>query len=343
MPVTGEENIFGALFKWGDVRSQEENFYCKSFVLILKRLKLYDIKLATSFLYSLFDCRDFELGSSDWDIIDHTGDKERPDIIFKSDDTLTYVEVKVSGEPDKDQLNRYRDGLNEKGKGRKTALFLLTRLGLDEDWGIPNQPQVSWVKVWGHLLETERKLKPEQGDTDVAPQAYFLVRDFRQFLEEEGMGVEQVSKMVRPESLHDLRKFLSLIRASCKMAKLEGGKLGLEEGPDEGWVGWWFKAERKEKVYWCGFYLDNPTRVGFGVGDPVYRRLKNRMKRKPDAEQMLKEKFHWEDYANHNCGEFFFDLPENFVSLGAETQLNFICDSVSGILKSAIGRKIATK
>jgi hypothetical protein len=344
MPVTGEENIFGALFKWGDVRSKEEDFYSKSLVLILKRLKLYDMKLAASFLRSLFGCTEFDLGSSDWDIIDHTGDENRPDIIFESADTLTYIEVKVSKEPDKGQLISYHDDLNKKGKGRKTALFLLTRLGLDEDWGIPNQPQVSWVKIWGYLLETERKLKLEQRGTDVAPLVYFLVRDFRQFLEEEGMGVEHVSKMVSPDSLHDLRKFLSIIRAGCRMAKLGGSEPGLEEGTEEGWVGWWFKEGRKKKVYWCGFYLDNPTRVGFGLGDPVYRRLKNRMKRKPNLEPILKERFHWEDHGDkEKCGEFFFNLLENFTDLGAEEQLKFVCESVNGILKDAIGRKIATK
>ena len=328
MPVTGEENIFSALFKWGDIRSKEEDFYSKSFVLVLKRLVSYDRKVATSFLHSLFGYHDFDLGSSDWDITDHTGEKNKPDIIFESHNTLAFVEVKVSRKPDKDQLIRYRGDLNKKGKGRKTALFLLTPLGWDEDGEIPNK-QVSWVRVWGHLLETERKLKLSQGDTDAAPQAYFLVRDFRKFLEEEGMGVEQVSKMVSPESLHDLRKFLSLIRAGCERAKLRGSELDLEGGSEEGWIGWWFKKGRKKKVYWCGFYLDNPTRVGFGVGDPVYSHLKKRMKRKPDLERMLKKKFCWKDYGDsERCGEFFFDLPENFVSWKAERQLNFIRDSV---------------
>jgi hypothetical protein len=342
MPVTGKENIFAALFKWGVATSQEENFYSKSFVLVLKRVKLYNEELATNFLNSLFDYELFRLGTQ-WDITDHTGDENQPDITFESDDALAYVEVKVSSEPRKDQLERYRNELNKEGKGRKTALCLLTRLGLAEDWGIRNQ-QVSWVKVWRHLLETERKLKMEQGDTDVAPEAHFLVQDFRLFLDEKGMGVERVSQKVSRESLHDLRKFLSLILAGCREAKLEGKELELEdEGPtDESWLGWWFKEERKERRYWCGFYLNNPMTVGLGVTEDVYRRLKARMKRKPDLEQKLKKEFHWEDYADKGSGEFFFDLPENFISLPVEQQVKFICDSVSDILKDAIGRKIAT-
>jgi hypothetical protein len=30
MPITGEESVFQALFKWGAKESQEENFYSKS-------------------------------------------------------------------------------------------------------------------------------------------------------------------------------------------------------------------------------------------------------------------------------------------------------------------------
>lgn len=76
MPVTPHENLFGALFKWGDAKSKEEDFYSKSLILILQRLRRDRTALVTNFLNSLFGNTVFRLDNDeDYKIRDHTGEE----------------------------------------------------------------------------------------------------------------------------------------------------------------------------------------------------------------------------------------------------------------------------
>lgn len=338
MPVEGEQGIFEALYQWGKVK---EDFYSNGLVYILKQLRRYERgkELATNFLNSLFDDK-LSLTSDEWAIRDHTGKSTRPDIEVESVEAVAYIEVKVRSGVDYDQLQRYRKGLKRiEGKtGKKTTLLLLTAFGGDEAGEIPDL-QVSWVKVREHLGEIERQLKPEHKEDEIAPETYYLVRDFRLFLKEEGMGVEQMSRYVTAEGLDDLRKFLSIIRSGCVEAGLSPqwniGYWG-EGKTDERAIGWWFNKGRKTRNYWCGFYLDNPTRVCFEITGDARKDLSARIKKDSNLKRRLKAKFPdwWHGKEDENWTGFPLDLPEDFVRRSAEKQVTLICDFVQRVLES---------
>jgi len=157
------------------------------------------------------------------------------------------------------------------------------------------------------------------------------------------MGVEKVNQVVKRESLQELKNLLFMIKTACKMAGLEvrpifGGQISEEEkekaiGFEEDWIGWWCKKGEEEKAnYWCGIYFEEPTKVGFGVTEDVYRELKQALKKNPDLKEMLKKEFDWQDYYPENCGELFFTLPQDFTSRKMEEQLHYIHEKIQEVL-----------
>ena len=351
MPTTGKENVFDALFKWGDSKSKEEDFYSKSLILVLQRLKRDNQEMATDFVNSLFPLHcELVRPGTEWDIIGQIGKDHRLDILLEAADMLAYVEVKWGSKPNKKQLRDYRDELldriqkkNIKWNEDKPPLFLLTKFGVDKDWGIPYK-EVSWVDTCLILGNIKGKLEKGLPDNNLMPEAYFLVRDFYEFLRRNGMGIEKVQKIVEPDNLIDLRKYLFVIQTGCTKAKLRGAAPGIPE--DEDWIGWWFKEKTgkekkhwKEKQYWCGFYLQEPSQIGFGLTDEVYKIFKNRITGKRDLEQIL-SKFTWEDYKDNKCAEFFFGLPAGFLDLSVGHQVESIAEFIKDVLHTALGREI---
>lgn len=342
MPVTGQENIFEALFKWGEVSSKEENFYSKSLILVLKRLERHDKTSVKDFLNYLFshDAR-FRIISSQWDITNHTGVENKPDIEIEADDTLSYIEVKVSKPLEEDQLRRYRNDVNKKARktGKSPHLFAITRFGTDYDWNKCDR-QTSWIRVWQCLGRIEHELEPKH--KELAPEAYYLLRDFRLFLKEKGMGAEQLSQIASSESLHDVRKLLSLILAGCKAAGLKGEQCDFEDegSKDDSCFGWWFKEEKKGKQYWCGFYMNQPMKLAFGLAGDAYKRLSDQFKKKPNPRKRLDKRYKdWWMEEKEEWAEFPLYLPDDFVRRRAEQQVSLIPDFVSELLDNTIERR----
>jgi len=117
MPVTEQENIYGALLRWSSI---EEDFYSKSLALILKELQTYvdrGKRLVADFLSSVFGNRlNSGVHVKDLNIIDHVGESNRPNIIIQDSKSLAYVEVKLNDKLRNSDLAGYRSEVDERAK-----------------------------------------------------------------------------------------------------------------------------------------------------------------------------------------------------------------------------------
>ncbi|MCI0559474.1 MAG: PD-(D/E)XK nuclease family protein [Nitrososphaera sp.] len=339
MPVTGEENLFQALFKWGDKNAKEEDFYTKSFVLILKKLQIHEQiaqePLATDFLNELFE---LNLKSLDWGLDNHITDKDSrmiPDISLDSSDLFSFIEVKVSSPLKAEQLETYREIIESKAKhqNKKSSLFALTRLGNEDKQGLADK-EVSWINVWQALGRVEEKLKPrEKGQ--MAAEPYYLIRDFRMFLKENSMGVEQVSSLPSNQNVRDLIRLLYMLKTACGSLGLRlDQKQGRQQIEDEDpWLGWWFKDEQNREGYTCGLYAEDAASIQLGFHDDVYKRVRRRCKDITELRRQLDLKGISENSAEKAL-DILYSLPNDFTSLLPEEQLAFIHKMTKRILEA---------
>jgi len=353
MPVAEKENIFGALFKWGETKSKEEDFYSKSLVLILKRLQEYgDVgkELAATFLNSIFMNR-IEF-ADDLRITDHVGHEHKPDIIIQDARNLAYIEVKIkAGSLGESNLPGYRDEVDEKaGDGKDPFLFGLTRYGNDEvpcgTDGVPIkiECQASWMSVWRHLKDIEMTLKTEIVDGNKAPEAYYLIRDYRNFLKENSMGIDKVTRQFSSIDLYELIRWAYLIKAGCKDAGLKLDveatpriDIGVDPDTNVPYIGWGFKHSiqpRKQKTgFWCGFFADNPNTLIFEIiDDPFDYCFKKLLERKQELDTRFP---HWEKtelIRGEGYARFPKVLPNNFLSLNEGQQIEWINKFIEEVL-----------
>ena len=361
MPV-GEENVFRALFKWGDAKSKEEDFYSRSLILIIRKLKRYNPKLATSFVHKLLDYPLF--GSvTEWYIDGQIGKDRRLDILLETAALKAIVEVKWRDRPREDQLTKYRNDLvkdisNKKIKwtGDKPPLFLLTRFKGDEDFGIPFK-HISWVDVCGSLGEIRKKLEesPHSSSTDnLQHEVCCLVDSFYEFLKEKGMEVNRLVDYEGIEygNLVKIRDYLYLIKQGCLSTGLfkENAEMvfGRQEWKDwETWAGWILldkkSTRKKPNGIWFGFEFDEPERLSFGIYDDVYRNFKRRLdegiKRSIDKNLKKEPDRDWHDEPNEEYAEFTFKMDEALCSRDVNEQIRHIKDFVDEVATFTLGRR----
>lgn len=338
MPDTGEENIFSALFRWGEHKERGfkgEDFYTKSLVLILCRLRKNAPELMRSLLNNIFPkCNivgDVPI------IINHVGRENRPDIIIDDDRNLIYIEVKVRGSSLKQSdLESYRKEVNEKaGQNKKPFLFALTCYGHEDGRGQLDD-QASWISIWRHLCNIEEKLKPKN---DLAPEAYYLVRDFRKFLKENGMGTEQVDGIPKSKDLLSFVRYMNLIRDACKGAGLtldnetkKRVNIDYNGDPesDDNVIGWWFKDG-----YWCGFRMNAPIQILFELNREAFLKFRSDCKQKKINEGQLESKYPGWEPPKNDANDTLFPLPSmpgDFENWDAPEQVQHIKEFVEEVL-----------
>jgi len=363
MPVS-EENVFRALFKWGDAKSKEEDFYSRSLILIIRKLRLYDPKLAIGFVHKLLEYPLLD-SITEWQVDGQIGKDKRLDILFETVDLKAIVEVKWGGKPDEEQLLKYRNDLLKdiedkkiKWTGNKPPLFLLTKFGADGDFGIPFR-HISWVHICASLGEVKERLEqsPRSGSTDnLQHEVFCLVHSFHEFLKEKGMAVEKLENFERIQygNLVKIRDYLYLIKQGClstgvfkQNAEMVFGRQEQEWKGWETWAGWILLEKRspkkKPKGIWFGFEFDERERLLFGIYDDVYKDFKRRLdediKRNIDKKFKGKSDRDWHDEPNEQYAEFTFKLDKPFCRLDVNEQIRCIKDFVEEVATFAFGRK----
>ena len=344
MPVNINENIFGALFEW---RKVPEDYFSKSLVMILKELQRLDgtgEALTAHFLSSVFG---IPFISKELMIDDHVGQTNRPDIIVSDSNSLVYIEVKVDDKLKNSDLEGYRSEVTERAKsnGQSPFLFGLTRFGHDD---IPSPDiingQISWIGVWQNLKDIESNLTSDFVDGNKAPKAFFMIQDFTRFLKENGMGVEQITKIFNSGDLRHFLNLTSLVKAGCQAAGL---KLDNERNPrmeisdgdkvEDSYIGWWFKPKNREKGqdtigYWCGFYINQPSELVFEVTGPDYENCYRKLLRRKNK---LDSQFPGWDIDKVNCCAGFTNtIPSEFTELEASQQVEWVSKFVNSVLEA---------
>lgn len=365
MPVNAE-NVFQCLFKWGDAESKEEDFYSRSLILIIKKLKQYDPKLTTSFAHKLLDFPIFG-PTTEWNVDGQIGKDKRLDILFEAADLKAVIEVKWGSKPDKEQLLKYGSDLLQDIKDKKIKwdkekppLFLLTKFGADKDFGIPFR-HISWVNVCACLGELRKKLDESSfsSSADNSPHGvYYLVHSFHEFLMEKGLGVKKLEdfKGIKCENLVKIRDYLYLIKQGClstglfkQNAEMRFGRQDLEDW--ETWAGWIFldkkSVKKKPEGIWFGFEFDEPERLMFGIYDDVYKSFNRRsnedFKRNIDKEFKGKPHRDWHDEPNEGYAEFILKMDKPFCELEVNEQIKYIKDFVEEVATFALVRKNSNK
>jgi hypothetical protein len=219
-----EENIFSLLFKCA--RRQAENYFSKSFALVLSHLlnSNNSCKLAAIEILNEAFARPLDLHFSSTENISidphvKTPKKNEPDIIIEGEDKLIYVEIKVDSGVDKEARRRIRNYLNDLEKEtRKNGLILVTKSG-DENVGdlIPNEQQISWFAISGVLGRTLKELKRSE---DPQSPAVYLLEKFHQFLQESGMAILKVEKEFDSQTVYNVIKLLAMIKQVFKELQL---------------------------------------------------------------------------------------------------------------------------
>jgi hypothetical protein len=219
--------------------------------------------------------------------------------------------------------------------------LLLTRLGNEDKQHLADL-EVSWIRVWQILGRFEERTKPKVGDRGRAPEAYWLIKDFRNFLKERGMGVENVSELPNRSGVENLDRLLSLVLSACEQNGLKGEEASFHDH----WFGWWFRNGYKTGQYSCGVYAGNPAGVIFGFHGETYNRVRRRLRNLAAAESWTQtsEGLEYRNFPDNDIIslEYRQQLPDDFASYPAERQLDTITRIVEKALCSA-GERTADK
>lgn len=253
-----EENIFSLLFKCA--RRQAENYFSKSFVLVLSHLlnsnnncKLAAIEILNeTFAHRLA----FHFGRTENISIEShvkTTKNNIPDITIQAADQLIYVEIKVDSPVDKEARRRIRNYLNDlETETRKNGLILVTRSG-NEDVGnlIPSEQQTSWFTISRAL---GRALKQLIRSEETQSLTVCLLEKFYDFLKERGMAILKVDNKFDSATVHNMTKLLQMLQEVSK-SKLGTNRPWFEPGAstkdDQSYLGY---SDRKDGNYAIRIY-----------------------------------------------------------------------------------------
>ncbi|OGO23329.1 MAG: hypothetical protein A2Z28_04020 [Chloroflexi bacterium RBG_16_51_9] len=278
-----EENIFSSLIKWGDAKSQEENYYSKSLTLVLSHL-LKDERCkfaAVNILNETFAKRlGFSFSTNEKiDIQSHkTNDNKRPDITIEAEDKLIYVEIKVSSPVNEEARERIRNYIKRlsdpKQKRTKNGVMLVTKFGdARVDSIILPKQQISWFTLSGVLRKALEELKRNE-DTQSA--TVYLLKKFHEFLKEKNMSVERVDGTIDYLAMRDIYNLLTIVQRACKELKFTNLTLDTGEDIDYGqfWVG--YKCKREKQVHRIGFWVSTvkePIHLCLEIEDEMVKRF----------------------------------------------------------------------
>jgi hypothetical protein len=230
-------NLFSNLHRW--LHRQGENFVTEVFAFLLTRLLAVEGMLGkelVTWLCCAGKCRAEVEAALNREVVEvsvrDTVTEGQPDIWLTSPSFLALVEVKKWSPLGKGQLERYREILNRHSQPFR-RLVLLTELPVE--FAPDGERPDSWRR-WYCVAEWLRT------QTFPDPVAAFLAQQFIEFLEQQGMAVQPLSR----EYLVGVQQFLRLITLLEKAL----GDAGLT-------------FDRSFQRHRFGFYLKKPTPKAF--------------------------------------------------------------------------------
>jgi hypothetical protein len=168
-----------------------------------------------------------------------------PDLVLSAPGKLVYVEVKDESPASATQLAQYREHLDGSGAAFR-RLVLLTRFATEiapSDDG-PHRC-VRWFEVYDWLALHGRT------GTQVPEDVHFLVRQFAQFLEVQGMTVERIGWELMP-GLDALMRFRLMLDAAIDAAGLKGVVGSMRAGS------YFYGCSIEQSKFWCGLEYRRP-------------------------------------------------------------------------------------
>ncbi len=261
------ENLFSALFRWGDSKKKPENYYTKNLAFILNHLLQNkddrQRKLGQKILNSIIgEALGFEFEVNDDIYVQPHIKTDRstkiPDLTVIGDDVKVCVEIKVDSKVDERARSSLRCYWNDlKGLHCKHGLILISRFADQQVDDIPLK-QISWFKVGSVLQKAFEEASREFGHEVTG--AYF-VKAFCGFLKENSMSLEKTDDIVDSHVVYNTINLLTTIEVVCKELKLRPGRLKIEK---------WSEPDETDEIslgYWCsrgnyfvGFYGNKPSK-----------------------------------------------------------------------------------
>lgn len=240
-------NLLVRLHKWAN--RQDENFVSETFAFLMQFLIDEEPGAAANLLRRLtdnfFDLQTAEARSVTVRTQIMTGGGT-PDLAFRTQDRLAYVEVKVESPAAAGQLSKYQQLLVQSGVA-DTRLILLTRHVIDLPPDVLAAIRhVRWFQVADWLEEEHRRYTFKAVSS-------FLVQQFLELLGAKGMTMGQVSFELAG-GVRALRNFMNMLEESAHVA---GVKVQAKAYPSES--GLFLDG----KNYWLGINYDYPDLLTF--------------------------------------------------------------------------------
>ena len=312
---TAHSSIFSVLSKFAT--RQEENYLTESFAFLLKELLRGNQdcpNCAVSLLNKICPNKSYVIFHADEDIKIETQNPEWtseegeergqaiiPDITITAPGKLVFIEVKDASPVSEEQIVNYKEKLTKEYQDFKVIIILISRYSKNFDEHASPDRHVLWREIYSWL----RELAPDE------PVGTYLVKCFREFLEEKKMTIQKVGW----EYINGIPAMLNLVEMiSAALDQLETG--GRKKSIGEEWSGFYLD----NKQYWCGVYYQTPTKLLFQL----------RGKDKFDKNAVAQPSFPpLEDYDNGY--QFFLDLEDektHFFSRDVAGQMGLVNDFV---------------
>ncbi len=259
MDCVEKNNLLIALHKW--CGRQDENFFTDAFAFLLRHLCAESPEVAVRVLSHLTNgCLQVAADNvktveiSTQETTEHDG--KRPDMKIRASDQLVYVEVKIGSQPEREQLENYRAGLDREQKKdglSQCLLVLLTKervdLSSDEGKSVNYKCCLQDVTKW---LSDEVKSR----GGNLPEVSGFLLEQFIGFLKAMGCAMERVTSALVP----GVKSFLNLVKMIEEAISARGIKKHLHV--DQLSYGWNLTGTK----FWMGvWYFNWPGCVEFEV------------------------------------------------------------------------------